>query len=225
MRFSDLYAATLAFVLSTSSLVLHAQILAVSSESAMYVQPGTELNMGGLLMIPSREFSVQNFNLYLSSNTTRSSVNRAYHLQGEMQPYSGILNVKYLPGELNGLDPQSIGILVKDPKSWKKIDSKMDPTSAFSYTSQPFNAVSLSAVTIGTLDFEGGIRVLNNPVFTETLLVSSTEPRLLALYSSDGKLIFKTQLNAGINRLNMGRFAKGSYVVGSGSYSEKVMLR
>lgn len=81
------------------SLTSKSQVVSVT-ESAMVVQPGTDINMGGLLMQPSRELVLENFSLIRAAATSVSNVHRSYQVQGNLPSFSGVLNVMYEPAEL-----------------------------------------------------------------------------------------------------------------------------
>ena len=206
------------------SLTSKAQVVSLT-ESAMVVQPGTDINMGGLLMQPSRELVLENFSLTRAAATPISNVHRSYQVQGTLPSFTGVLNVMYEPAELEGLDPQSLSIMVKEPRNWKSLVSSLHPSMTNTFQSQPLNAVQLSAITLGNESGRGFLKILNNPVVTETLLVSTIDARPLQLFSSDGKLLLKAQLYPGVNKIDLGRYAKGTYVANSGLFSEKVVLR
>ena len=84
------------------SLNAPAQVISVT-EAAMVVQPGTDLNMGGLLLQPSRELVLENFSLSRSAATPVSTVNRSYQVMGTVPSFSGVVNVLYETAELQGL--------------------------------------------------------------------------------------------------------------------------
>jgi hypothetical protein len=67
--------------------------------------------------------------------------------------------------------------------------------------------------------------VLANPVVNGLLLVNLNSAEPLALYSTDGKLIWKKTFGAGTQTIDLSGYAKGIYFLQDNSNTEKVLVR
>ncbi len=66
--------------------------------------------------------------------------------------------------------------------------------------------------------------IIGNPVTNGLLTVQVNNSTTLALYSIDGKLVWLEKVNAGIQHIDVSRYAKGTYLVKTDSYTQKFEL-
>jgi len=64
-----------------------------------------------------------------------------------------------------------------------------------------------------------------NPVLNGLLQLRVTSTTILTLYSADGKLIWKRQLNFGQQTIPVSNYAKGVYLLKSNEKTEKILIQ
>ncbi|HEX6426539.1 MAG TPA: T9SS type A sorting domain-containing protein [Niastella sp.] len=64
-----------------------------------------------------------------------------------------------------------------------------------------------------------------NPVTNNVLTVQLTTTAVLALYTTDGKLVWQQQLNTGTKYIDVSRYAKGVYLFKVNSTAQKVVIQ
>jgi hypothetical protein len=67
--------------------------------------------------------------------------------------------------------------------------------------------------------------IIGNPVSNNILTIQVNITSLLALYSTDGKMVWQEQLNAGTKYIDVSRYAKGAYLLKANSTVQKVMIQ
>lgn len=67
--------------------------------------------------------------------------------------------------------------------------------------------------------------IIGNPVTNNVLTVQVNATTNLALYSSDGKLLWQEQLNPGTNYIDVSRYAKGTYLLKANSAVQKIVIQ
>ncbi|HEY4148508.1 MAG TPA: T9SS type A sorting domain-containing protein [Chitinophagaceae bacterium] len=70
-----------------------------------------------------------------------------------------------------------------------------------------------------------GFTVLSNPVSNGVLQLQINNPVILSLYSSDGRLLWKKQLAAGFQSMDMSRYGKGIYWLKGNEAAEKILVQ
>lgn len=65
---------------------------------------------------------------------------------------------------------------------------------------------------------------IGNPVTNNMLVVQVNNPLHLALYTTNGKLLWQQQANAGTKTIDMSRYAKGTYLLKANNSTQKVVL-
>ena len=81
---------------------------------------------------------------------------------------------------------------------------------------------------IVSVNFDGNISafsVMANPVLNGLLQLQVTSTTILTLYSADGKLIWKRQLNFGQQTIPVSNYAKGVYLLKSNEKTEKILIQ
>ncbi|MEI9911024.1 MAG: T9SS type A sorting domain-containing protein [Bacteroidota bacterium] len=67
--------------------------------------------------------------------------------------------------------------------------------------------------------------ILVNPVTNNVLTVQVNTATGLALYTTDGKLLWQRQVNAGTKYIDVSRYAKGVYLLKANSAVQKIMIQ
>ncbi len=70
-----------------------------------------------------------------------------------------------------------------------------------------------------------GFAILINPVTSGMLHVQVIAATPLSLYNTEGQLLWKKQLNAGTEIIDMSRYSKGTYLLKSNEQTEKIVLQ
>jgi hypothetical protein len=67
--------------------------------------------------------------------------------------------------------------------------------------------------------------IIDNPVNNNVLTVQVNASLKLALFTSDGKLLWQSQVNAGTKHIDVSRFAKGTYILKANNSAQKVVIQ
>ena len=67
--------------------------------------------------------------------------------------------------------------------------------------------------------------IIGNPVTNGLLTVQVNTSTALALYTIDGKLVWLVKLNAGIQNIDISRYAKGTYLIKTDSNTQKFEIQ
>ena len=67
--------------------------------------------------------------------------------------------------------------------------------------------------------------IIGNPVTNDILTVQVNTATSLALYTTDGKLMWQEQVNAGTKYIDVSRYAKGTYLLRTNSTAQKVVIQ
>jgi hypothetical protein len=67
--------------------------------------------------------------------------------------------------------------------------------------------------------------IIGNPVTNNVLTLQINTSSILALYTADGKLLWKEQINAGTKYIDVSRYAKGTYLLKTNSTTQKVVIQ
>ncbi len=81
---------------------------------------------------------------------------------------------------------------------------------------------------IKQLRFDGKtevFRIMNNPVNNGILTVEVFDNNIFTLFTADGKMLWKQQLSAGTQMIDLSRYAKGSYFITNGKQTQKVIYQ
>lgn len=74
-------------------------------------------------------------------------------------------------------------------------------------------------------DINDAFVLMENPVNNHTLRIQANTSALLAFYTSDGKLLWQRQVNAGPNSIDVGRYANGVYLLKMNSTLHKIIIQ
>ena len=67
--------------------------------------------------------------------------------------------------------------------------------------------------------------ITGNPVTNNVLTVQVNTAAILALYTADGKLLWKKSVNAGTKNIDVSRYAKGTYLLKTNSTTQTVVIQ
>jgi hypothetical protein len=67
--------------------------------------------------------------------------------------------------------------------------------------------------------------IIGNPVTNHVLTVEVNEATSLALYTTDGKLLWQENVKAGTKTFDMSRYAKGTYMLKANNSSQKLVIQ
>lgn len=138
-------------LLLTVNIQAQIQILTITNGSSMKVLSGTTLDMGGLTLTPSADFTLSGENtLSLTTTvvkpTSRSYIPRVYQFTNTTATYSGSIVINYLDDELNTVPEADLKTYIHNGTSWMLFNSTVTPTSNF-VTSDVLNS-SLEELTL-----------------------------------------------------------------------------
>ena len=207
------------------------QFLKVSSGTNLTILNGTTFSSDGLMLIPSANFTLSNTTLSKSATVIHQSFNnyisRVYQFSNISNPFSGAIKINYADGsELNGNAENTLSLNIFNGTAWIPYVASVRDTLNNFVLAKGLNALTLNEVTLAALNAgDEPITIMNNPVTNSILSIRVNTPSSLSIYASDGKRVWYGKLDAGIQNIDVSRFAGGIYIVTLNSYSKKIVIR
>jgi hypothetical protein len=191
------------------SLLTSAQELFVGAGSPVFMEAGASLNINGLILEPSVDYTINS-----GTTVTRSSdavtleagvINLNFTITPKLTAYEGELIFQYEEGDLNGVAENDLWMQIYDETSgvgiWTSFAGVdvVNNNIVFDFTTP----VSINRVTAGTqsvlnietpeLDFD--IKVYPNPT-ADTVFIQYASPVSTSLYNISGQLLFTGNTNS-----------------------------
>lgn len=130
---------------------VNAQMIYFETEPVQFVA-GSVINLGGLTLTPSTDFSISNNNLSLltavSNSTTTTTISRSLKFQATTSYFSGSLSLDYLDGELNGLTEANLRPNIYNGSSWTFYPSATTDASGNVVSATNLTAIVMNELTL-----------------------------------------------------------------------------
>ncbi len=79
--------------------------------------------------------------------------------------------------------------------------------------------------TLAFTNYAPIFKVHNNLVTDRSIIITTSQPTILSLFNSDGKLLWIKKVNTGTESIDVSRFAKGVYLLKAGNESKNIVLQ
>ena len=193
-------------ILFLFSTVVQAQELTVDSSSTITVENGASINIGGLELSPTADYTISGKTITYTNTpvvTGNTSINRVYNVTPtELSNYIGYIKLYYEDTELNSIPEANLVLEVYEGSVWKNYPPSGSDTVEnwieVSFGSNlSFSSITASSVgaTLPVEDFEnefGAIAIYPNPTTSE-LKIATDKNLSFELYSILGQRILKTK--------------------------------
>jgi len=213
---------TLLIVVVSSSLFAQTPLLSVSSGFSVTISSDSQLNVGGLNLAPSSDYTITETVLSKSNTAaisgTEESISRVYTLSSPQPNFSGAIEIRYEDSELNGNTETALAAFSRPDSSaseWDEHSGSVDTNENLVIGEALANVTlgEITAATNGTLTvkpinsaFE--ILVYPNPVLSYLEIKCEGELKSV-LYSVTGAKLFETRAK----RIDMNVFPSGVYFI------------
>jgi len=213
---------TLLIVVVSSSLFAQTPLLSVSSGFSVTIGSDSQLNVGGLNLAPSSDYTITETVLSKSNTAafsgTEESISSVYALSTPQPNFSGTIEVRYEDSELNGNTESDLAAFSRPDSSdseWIEHSGSVD-TNENLVTGAALADVTLgeiTAATSGTLTVKPITSVFEvllypNPVQSHLEIKCEGELKSV-LYSVTGAKLFETRAK----RIDMNSFPSGVYFI------------
>lgn len=127
-------------------------IFTVLSGTSHLIKSGTVVSMDGLVLTPSKDFSLSGKNLTrkstASNTTTNPNIKNYYAFNGTTNAFTGTVKFNYSDAELNGLIEANLKLNIFIPSKWYLQQSTTINTTD-NFTTNNLSAVSMKELTLG----------------------------------------------------------------------------
>ena len=213
---------TLLIVVVSSSLFAQTPLMLVSSGSSVTIGSDSQLNVGGLNLSPTSNYTISETEITKDNSAviseTEESITSVYALSIPQPNFSGAIEVRYEDSELNGNTESALAAFSRPDSSdseWIEHSGSVD-TNENLVTGAALADVTLgeiTAATSGTLTVKPITSVFEvllypNPVQSHLEIKCEGELKSV-LYSVTGAKLFETRAK----RIDMNSFPSGVYFI------------
>lgn len=199
-------------------LTAFAQQIEVTGTSSIVIGSNASLNMSGLELSPSANYTIANNTITYSATPVvagNTSINRVYNVSPGLTGYMGDIKLYYdAATELNGITETDLVLEVFDG-TWNNYPTTVDTgtetlVSTFS-TSIDFSSItaSSSGATLPVDEFElGQLAIYPNPA-TSTITITSNIDLQFEVYNSLGQKMIESKSN----NIDISTLSNGMYIL------------
>lgn len=213
---------TLLIVVVSFSLFAQTPLLSVSSGFSVTIGSDSQLNVGGLNLAPSSDYTITETVLSKSNTAafsgTEESISSVYALSTPQPNFSGTIEVRYEDSELNGNTESDLAAFSRPDSSdseWVEHSGSVDTNEnlVIGETLANVTVGEITAATSGTLTVKPITSVFEvllypNPVQSHLEIKCEGELKSV-LYSVTGAILFETRAK----RIDMNSFPSGVYFI------------
>ena len=201
-----------------SNLNSQTTLLTVEASGAVTINNGGTLNVSGLELTPSTDFTIQD--RQISKDLTAvlldgtEAMEKVYSLDTDLEDFIGTITYNYAESEMNSLTHEaSMYVYGSTSSAWSEY---VDTDSAeFKVTSTFTSPLQIKQVTVGALNslsvedaMAMGIRIYPNP-FSSVITVDYSEDLQLTLFNVLGQQV----LSASSKTINISKLDQGTYIL------------
>ena len=201
-----------------SNLNSQTTLLTVGASGAVTINNGGTLNVSGLELTPSTDFTIQD--RQISKDLTAvlldgtEAMEKVYSLDTDLEDFIGTITYNYAESEMNSLTHEaSMYVYGSTSSAWSEY---VDTDSAeFKVTSTFTSPLQIGKVTVGALNslsiedaMAMGIRIYPNP-FSSVINVDYSEDLQLTLFNVLGQQV----LGSSSKTINISKLDQGTYIL------------
>ena len=201
-----------------SNLNSQTTLLTVEASGAVTINNGGTLNVSGLELTPSTDFTIQD--RQISKDLTAvlldgtEAMEKVYSLDTDLEDFIGTITYNYAESEMNSLTHEaSMYVYGSTSSAWSEY---VDTDSAeFKVTSTFTSPLQIKQVTVGALNslsvedaMAMGIRIYPNP-FSSVITVDYSEDLQLTLFNVLGQQV----LGSSSKTINISKLDQGTYIL------------
>ena len=201
-----------------SNLNSQTTLLTVGASGAVTINNGGTLNVSGLELTPSTDFTIQD--RQISKDLTAvlldgtEAMEKVYSLDTDLEDFIGTITYNYAESEMNSLTHEaSMYVYGSTSSAWSEY---VDTDSAeFKVTSTFTSPLQIGKVTVGALNslsiedaMAMGIRIYPNP-FSSVITVDYSEDLQLTLFNVLGQQV----LGSSSKTINISKLDQGTYIL------------
>ena len=201
-----------------SNLNSQTTLLTVGASGAVTINNGGTLNVSGLELTPSTDFTIQD--RQISKDLTAvlldgtEAMEKVYSLDTDLEDFIGTITYNYAESEMNSLTHEaSMYVYGSTSSAWSEY---VDTDSAeFKVTSTFTSPLQIKQVTVGALNslsvedaMAMGIRIYPNP-FSSVITVDYSEDLQLTLFNVLGQQV----LSSSSKTINISNLDQGTYIL------------
>ena len=127
-------------------------IFTILPRTSHVIKSGTVVSMDGLVITPSRDFSLSANSLTrkptATNTTTNTNINNYYAFSANTNAFTGVVRFNYADAELNGLKEADLKLNIYSPNRWN-LQPNTSVNTIENFTQNNLSAVKMRELTLG----------------------------------------------------------------------------
>ena len=201
-----------------SNLNSQTTLLTVGASGAVIINSGGTLNVSGLELTPSTNFTIQDRQVSKEMTAVlldgTQAMEKVYSLDTDLENFSGTITYNYVESEMNNLSHDaSMYVYGSTNSAWSEyLDTDSVEFKVTSTFTSPNQIGKVTAGALNSLSIEDamamGIRIYPNP-FSSVINVDYSEDLQLTLFNVLGQQV----LSASSKTINISKLDQGTYIL------------
>jgi len=203
------------------------QELTVLYGTPMTINGGTPFSVGGLVLNPSSDFTLNNISITKNEKVTnylgQSTVARVYKFSSTTNPFIGEAGIRYQAQELSSGNYANLKLQVHNGNNWSVVPLKTHDINNHTTQSQVFSQ-SLNEIALTDNAFTPTLTIMGNPVTNGILKFAINADSDVSFYSFEGTLLWNKKYLAGKYSVEVPNLASGTYMLRANQLTQTVMI-
>jgi hypothetical protein len=203
------------------------QELTVLYGTPMTINGGTPFSVGGLVLNPSSDFTLNNISITKNEKVTnylgQSTVARVYKFSSTTNPFIGEAGIRYQAQELSSGNYANLKLQVHNGNNWSVVPLKTIDINNHTTQSQVFSQ-SLNEIALTDNAFTPTLIIMGNPVTNGILKFAINADSDVSFYSFEGTLLWNKKYLTGKYSVEVPNLASGTYMLKANQLTQTVMI-
>ena len=203
------------------------QELTVLYGTPMTINGGTPFSVGGLVLNPSSDFTLNNISITKNEKVTnylgQSTVARVYKFSSTTNPFVGEAGIRYQAQELTSGNNANLKLQVHNGSNWSVVPLKTNDVINHTTQSQVFSQ-SLNEIALTDKAFTPTLTIIGNPVSNGVLKFAINADSDVSFYSFEGILLWNKKFLVGTHSVEVSNVTSGSYMLKANQLMRTVLI-
>jgi len=218
---------SLLFFVFFLSITSFSQELTVLYGTPMTINGGTPFSVGGLVLNPSSDFTLNNISITKNEKVTnylgQSTVARVYKFSSTTNPFVGEAGIRYQAQELTSGNNANLKLQVHNGNNWSVVPLKTNDVNNRTTQSQVFSQ-SINEIALTDKAFTPTLTIIGNPVSNGVLKFAINADSDVSFYSFEGILLWNKKFLVGTHSVEVSNVTSGSYMLRANQLMRTVLI-
>jgi len=203
------------------------QELTVLYGTPMTINGGTPFSVGGLVLNPSSDFTLNNISITKNEKVTnylgQSTVARVYKFSSTTNLFIGEAGIRYQEQELSSRNYANLKLQVHNGNNWSVVPLKTNDVYNHTTQSQVFSQ-SLNEIVLTDNAFTPTLTIIGNPVNNGVLRFAINADSEVSLYSFEGALLWSKKYAVGTYSVDVSHLTSGTFMLRANQLTRTVLI-